>query len=229
MYNCIFLDLDGTVLDFSQSERHAFFCTMEHMGIPVTEEDLARYHEINAAFWLALERGEVSDRDFRPKRFEKLLAARGTWDWEAINASYVTNLARFGIPFPGAIELVGALHEKYTICVLTNGSLHSQTGRLQKSGLAPYIDFMITSEEVGEPKPSPKMFFEAMKRRNDLDVAHYIMLGDSLSADIAGAINAGVDSILYAPQGVRERTTPLPTFRAKSYADVRLLLLGNTD
>lgn len=229
MYNCIFLDLDGTVLDFAKSERHAFFCTMEQLGILVDDGDLARYHAINAALWRALERGEVSGRALRPLRFERLLSARGTWDWQAVNDAYVSHLACAGIPYPGAVELVRALRDRYRICVLTNGIRVSQQKRLEVSGLAPYVDLMITSEEAGAAKPSPRMFFMAMEHMGDADPAHYLMLGDSLSADIAGARNAGVDAMWYAPDAAQQAEGVTPAFRVCNYFEIAQILLPKLD
>lgn len=229
MYNCIFLDLDGTVLDFAKSERHAFFCAMEALGIPVDDGDLARYHDINAALWRALERGEISDSALRPLRFERLLSDRGTWDWRAVNEAYVSHLACAGIPYPGAVELVRALHERYRVCVLTNGGRYSQQKRLEGSGLAPYVELMLTSEEAGAAKPAPDMFFMAMERLGDTDPAHYLMLGDSLSADIAGARNAGVDAMWYAPDRAEQAAAIAPDYRVCNYFEIAQILLPKLD
>lgn len=229
MYNCIFLDLDGTVLDFPKSERHAFFCAMEQLGIPVDDGDLARYHDINSVLWRALERGEVTDQTLRPLRFERLLSERGTWDWQAVNDAYVSHLACAGIPYPGAVELVRALHERYRICVLTNGIRVSQQKRLAVSGLAPYVELMLTSEEAGAAKPSPRMFLMAMERMGDPDPTHYLMLGDSLSADIAGARNAGIDAMWYAPDAAQQAEGLTATFRVRNYFEIAQILLPKLD
>lgn len=229
MYNCIFLDLDGTVLDFPKSERHAFFCAMESLGIPADEMDFTRYSEINASLWAALERGELTGETLRPLRFRLLLEARGAWDWEAVNAAYIAALARVGIPYPGAAALLQSLRARYKIYVLTNGLRVSQEGRLAASGLAPYLDGMLTSEEAGEPKPSPRIFEAAMARLGDLDPRHYLMLGDSLTADIAGAANAGVDAMWYAPGG-GEAPSGLPVrYTVRNYAEIAQILLENND
>lgn len=229
MYNSIFLDLDGTVLDFPKSERHAFFSAMRSLGIEVGESDFARYSAINASLWAALERGEVTGDVLRPLRFRKLLEERGAWKWDAVNAAYIAALAQAGIPYPGAEALLRALHTRYRLYVLTNGVRASQEGRLAASGLAPHLDGMLTSEEAGEPKPSPKMFRDAMARLGDTNPRHYLMLGDSLTADMRGAANAGVDGMWYAPKG-GEAPDGLPLrYTVRNYAEIARILLKNND
>ena len=218
MKTCVFLDLDGTVLDFSASEYRAFLHTMQDFGIAANETLFARYHDINAALWAALERGEVTGEILRPLRFQRLLDSAVTLDWNAVNETYVSHLAQAGIPFPGALAFVKALHEQMRVVVLTNGIRHSQQSRLEKSGLAPFVDFMVTSEEAGAPKPAPKMFEMAMKRLDDWDKTHYIMIGDSPTADIAGAAQAGIESIFYT--GGKPLTCPAATYTAKTYKEM---------
>lgn len=225
MYSRILLDLDGTVLDFCQTERHAFFSTMQEIGAPSSEQAFRRYHAINAALWAALERGEISHAALRPLRFQRLLEPAGVWDWDAVNTVFVSHLAQAGIPFPGAKELLCALHRQYRICVVTNGLRKSQASRLVRSGLSPYIDCMLTSEEVGAPKPSPAIFEAAMEREGVWDPGQYLMIGDSLTADILGANRAGIDSMWYAPDGQALLPGILPTCTVRSYDEIARILL----
>ncbi|MGE4549164.1 MAG: YjjG family noncanonical pyrimidine nucleotidase [Intestinibacillus sp.] len=221
----ILLDLDGTVLDFEQSERHAFFAAMGSFGIAVNERDFRRYHNINREMWAAIERGESTGEEIRPLRFRRTFEDRGTWDWDALNARYIDSLAGAGIPYPGAVDFVAQLHERYTVCVLTNGLRRSQENRVRQSGLLPYIDMMITSEEAGAPKPAADMFLQAMERLGSRDAAHYIMVGDSLSADIAGAQRAGVRAMWYAPSGAKPTGGIRPDWIVQSYAEAAATLL----
>ncbi|WP_087065770.1 YjjG family noncanonical pyrimidine nucleotidase [Intestinibacillus massiliensis] len=223
----VFLDLDGTVLDFAQSERHAFFTAMARLGIPADEGDFARYHEINQSMWAAIERGEATGEEIRPLRFQRLLEARGHWDWDRVNAHYIAALAEAGIPYPGAVPFVGALHREHKVCVVTNGLRRSQQSRLEHAGLAPYTDLMLTSEEVGAPKPAPDMFFEAMARFGDDNPAHYIMFGDSLTADIVGAQAAGVRAVWFNPSGKAPSCGVRPDWTVGDYQGAAQILLDS--
>lgn len=221
----IFLDLDGTVLDFEQSERHAFFAAMASFDIAVSERDFRRYHDINREMWAAIEREETTGEVVRPLRFQRTLEGRGTWDWDALNARYIDHLAGAGIPYPGAVDFVAQLHERYDVCVLTNGLRRSQENRLRQSGLSPHIDMMITSEEACAPKPATSMFLQAMEYYGCRDSMQYIMIGDSLVADIAGAQRAGVRAMWYAPAGAKPMGEIHPDWIVRSYDEATEVLL----
>lgn len=222
----VFLDLDGTVLDFQTSERHAFFSAMRSFSIPVSERDFRRYHNINREMWNAIERGETTGEIIRPLRFRRTLETKGTWDWDALNARYIDHLARAGIPYPGAVDFVMQLHKQHTICVLTNGLRNSQENRLRQSGLANHIDLMVTSEEVHAAKPAPDIFYCAMERIGDQNPAHYIMVGDSLPADIAGAHHAGLRAMWYAPAvGAQQVQEIVPEWIVRNYEEAAAILL----
>ncbi len=121
-------------------------------------------------------------------------------DPETVNTEYFTALARTGTPYPGAKELLERLSKTCELYMVTNGNVVSQFPRLEHSGLMPYLREVFVSEAVG----------------------------DSLSSDIQGAVNAGLDSIWYTPastQGALPQHA-LPTYQAESYSDI-LRILGD--
>lgn len=223
----ILLDLDGTVLDFEKSERHAFFSTMKQFSIPVQAEEYHRYRALNRALWDAVERGETTVEAIRPLRFQRILETRGKWDWETLSECFVSYLAKAGFALPGAVPFIAKLHKQYRICVVTNGLRHSQENRLRLSGLSPYVDLMITSQDSGVPKPASDMFLQAMKSLNDENTENYVMIGDSLAADIAGAHGVGIRAMWYHPGGEALQTElPIaPEWIVQNYQEAEHILL----
>ena len=61
-------------------------------------------------------------------------------------------------------------------------------------GLAPLLDVMVFSEEVGVSKPQPEIFLHAL-RELGVDPAHALFVGDRLETDVQGAANVGMTTV----------------------------------
>lgn len=125
----------------------------------------------------------------------------------------------------GALELMDYLKSKYRVCILSNGFGEVQYAKVQHSGLGPYIDEMILSDEVGYNKPNPLIFAYALERMA-CTVEEAIMIGDSWGSDIRGAARAGIDSIWYNRYGL-ERPVELgvePRYEVQSLLEIRQYL-----
>ena len=127
-------------------------------------------------------------------------------DPQAMSDDYVARLGQQRWPFAYSEELCRRVSEKMPIYLVTNGIAQIQRSRFGDCTLTPYVRDLVISEEVGAAKPDPKMLFEALKMAGGIPVEEAILLGDSLTADIAAANNAGMDCILFTngkeiPQG----------------------------
>lgn len=80
------------------------------------------------------------------------------------------------------------------ICILTDLTSHIQYRKIEKLKLYEYVDFMVTSEEVGIEKPHPLMFSKALQKLNSTP-EQALMIGDNWEKDIIGANNTGISSI----------------------------------
>ena len=203
-YKLIFFDADGTLFDFDRSERHSFAAACADVGIPVSPGLYERYRAINAELWRQLERGEIDQSALRLLRFEQLFSQIGIFgDAVSMNRCYSRRLSECTFLIDGALDICRALHGKCPLIIVTNGIPDIQAPRLKKSALAPYIDHIFISGEIGWQKPQPA-FFDHVFRMLDLpsDVrGQTILLGDSLSSDMKGGRDAGMVTCLYAPQG----------------------------
>lgn len=215
-YRVLLADADGTLFDFHKGEAIAIRETLQHFGIPDTKEMIALYEQANSAQWKKLERGETTQQKLRTDRFVEFLKLAGLdGDAEAISEDYVERLGQQRWPLPFSVELCREVSRHMPIYLVTNGIARIQRSRFTHCDIAPYVSGMVISEEVGKSKPDPAMLFEALKQAGVEDVRQAILLGDSVTADIAAANNAGMDSILFtngkpAPEN-HQATWAVPT------------------
>ena len=194
-YHCLLLDVDGTLLDFEAAEHKALRETMEHFGIPATDENEQTYVTINKGLWAALEKGQVKREKLGALRFARLLEAVGMQgDAAQIDRYYLQQLGTHADTMPGALEAVRELAEVATLAVASNGVERVQLSRLADSGLDKYMDGVFVSERVGVEKPSRRFFETALKSLGIENRSKVLVVGDSLSADVKGGQNAGLDT-----------------------------------
>ena len=230
-YDVLLADADGTLFDFHAGERAALFETLAAFAIPPGDEVAGLYSRVNQSHWKKLERGETTQQRLRVERFADFLYELGALevvhpavDPQAMSATFVEALSRQRVPMPGAADFLRRVSAAMPVYLVTNGIATVQRGRFEHSALRPYFTDILISEELGHFKPDPFMLLEAMRRAGVADKRRAVMLGDSVTADIAAAVNAGVDSILFtagepAPQGHPA------TYAVKTLAQAAALLL----
>ena len=198
-YKYLLIDNDNTLMDFNAAEKAALRDTLVTFGLPADEETCAAYHRINDALWKALERGETTQAKLKVDRFAQLLEVLGRTEptAQALADEYQEQLSHHAELLPGAMALMEALHGKVKIALVSNGVSRIQRGRLSRCPFTPLLDAIIISEEAGVSKPDPALLFAGMEALGCTDIREAVMMGDSLSADIAAAVNAGMDSIFY--------------------------------
>ena len=224
MIRNVFLDLDDTLLDFHRAEREALGRTFLALGLEAGEELLDHYSRINQACWRQLERGELSREELKLQRFVRLFreeALPGAPEQAA--GLYELQLSRGHYFMPGAPELLAALRGRYRLFLASNGTTPVQRGRIASAGIAPYFEEIFLSEELGSNKPDPAFFDACFRARPDLRRSECILVGDSLSSDIQGGINAGIATVWYNPRGL-ENPTPRPEREIRSLAELPALL-----
>ena len=223
-YQYLLVDNDNTIMDFNAAEAKALVELFASFGIPTDEETIRLYIHINEALWRALERGETTQARLKVDRFAQFLAAIGRMDVrpEDMAAGYVLELAKHPDLLPGAADFIQALHGRMKIAIVSNGLSAIQRGRLSRCPLTPLFDAIAISEEVGAAKPDPKLLQAAMEMLGCTDKSQAVMMGDSLTADIQAAVNAGVDSIFFTPKG---QQSDLPTYTVTSHEDALKILM----
>ncbi len=200
-------DVDGTLLDFEYSMRVSLYKSLKKIGVEATEELIDRYSQINDGWWKRLERGEVTKQQLLPGRFIDLFAEYGIEckDLSAYLADFQNNLGQEYRLMENALEVCASLKEQgYHQFVVTNGVTRTQEDKLKLSGLAELMEELFISEQIGTPKPHKEFFevcFERISQRYpEFDKTKVIIIGDSLSSDILGGINAGISTCYFNPK-----------------------------
>ena len=216
-YTTLLFDLDHTLIDGDASEAAAFDYTLRRAGAVDPADFLAPYVEINTALWAAVERGEITPNDVRSERFAQLIAATDLEaDPQAMGDDFVYGMGANGELYPGTIEVLDSLAQVATLALVTNGIGEVQRARLVRLDLDKYFDAIVISGEVGVAKPGPEIYDLTFAALDQPDKAATLMIGDSLSSDMAGGINYGIATCWYAahsdddaPASVHHRITAL--------------------
>ncbi len=225
MIEYLFIDLDDTILDFQKAERIGLENTFRHYGVEPTEETVSLYLQINAARWRALEQGKMTRKQVNEGRFTELFRQLGREvDGEVCAAFYLSQLALTHDYLPGAEAAVQALSKKYRIFVASNGNSAVQGPRMANSGLNAYVEKAFVSEALGENKPSKAYFDLCFAQIPGFDPAKAMMVGDSLTSDIQGGINAGIRTCWVNTFGKTNTTDIHPDYEIPSLSHLEALL-----
>lgn len=201
-YTTILFDADGTLLDFHRCEREAVAEAFSAMGVTVDGEMLDEYSKINDSLWKKLERGEIEKSVLLYHRFEIFYEKYGLCaDAKQTAKEYMGTLSKKAYLIDGAEELCASIYGKAKMYIVTNGVRANQESRLSLCGLLKYFDGTFISELTGYEKPQREFFEYVAARIPDFDKERTIIVGDSLTSDIGGGINYGIDTCWYAPSG----------------------------
>ena len=201
-YSVLLLDADNTLFDFDASEARALQLAMEECALPFAPEYVAVYHRINDAKWKQLERGEITREQLVVERFAEFLQEIGgdSDKLAQLSEAYPRRLGQQRIPFPRAEEICAKLAEHFTLAIITNGNTNTQHGRFDTWELLPKFHGIYISEQIGLCKPEKAYFDYVLQDIGATDRDGVLVIGDSLSSDIMGGINAGLDTCWFNPQ-----------------------------
>ena len=229
-YNCLLLDVDGTLLDFASAEQEAIEGTLRQFDLPYEEEAKQLFSTINAGLWQELEKGTIKKERLVINRFEKLLEALGKQgDAIKMNNDFMTRLSQSSLPYPGVHETLEELAEFATLAIISNGVYTVQMNRLKKAGLLPYFDDVFISEKLGCTKPSSRFFELALRGLGIKNKAKVLVVGDSLTADIKGGAAAKLDTCWCNFTDVENATNIAPTYTVRSLDELKYVAVGKEE
>lgn len=202
-YQYLLFDVDDTLLDFKENERVSIQRLFEHIEYPLTDEIFKRYQQINHGLWKQFELGQITKEDVLHTRFTRLFQELGhVVDGVELEQFYQAQLGQGAFLIPGAKEIIMKLKDSYQLYIVTNGVSKTQYSRLEKSELLPLFLEVFVSEDAGDQKPSIQFFEYVFERIPGIELDKTLIIGDSLSSDIQGGINAGIDTCWYNPNNL---------------------------
>ncbi|GGI28127.1 noncanonical pyrimidine nucleotidase, YjjG family protein [Pedobacter mendelii] len=202
----IFFDLDHTIWDFDRNAEETLnelyqIYNLHELGLKSCEEFISTYTENNHQLWADYHLGKITKDFLRAERFNKTFLQLGVRPDAVPNQfedDYVSISPTKTNLFDGAENVLTYLKEKYTLHIISNGFKETTLTKMNLSGLNPYFKNVIISEDVGANKPNPVIFEHALNKAKAVK-EESIMIGDSLEADVYGALNFGMEAIFFNP------------------------------
>lgn len=225
-YEVLLFDADETLFDFRKGENFAFLKCIDDFNLSEDKEACIKlYKEINTFIWKEFEKGLITSKDLKVERFRRLLKALNIErSAKEISDAYMKYLSMSTFLFDGVEELINSLSKDYKLAIVTNGLKEVQTNRISKSAIGEYFEDVVISDGIGIAKPDPRIFEYALDSINYKDKSKVLMIGDSLSSDIKGGINAGIDTCLYNPEKKVNNTDIKPTYEIYKLKDLKNIL-----
>jgi YjjG family noncanonical pyrimidine nucleotidase len=227
-YPWLWFDADNTLFDYNRAEATALQYTFSTLSLPFEASYLDVYRRLNQTLWQALERREITQAILRMRRFELLLEIlQLDGSAEQISDIYLEHLAVCAELNEGAYEVLETLSKTSQIAILTNGLQSVQRGRLERSPIKPFLREIIISEEIGVAKPHAAFFEVAAARTGNPPKRDILLIGDSLTSDIRGGVDYGIDTCWFNPSGEPKPEELTITYEIRQLREL-LEILENT-
>lgn len=200
----VFVDIDNTLLSFDEYVKHTMQKGFSHFGIKKYEPYMYDvFHEENNALWRKIEQGTITFHELEKVRWNNVFTRlKIDFDGPKFEKYFRAELYNSAIPEAEAFLMLDYLSKKYTLCVASNGPFLQQLHRIEIAEMKKYFDYFFISEKVGASKPSKEFFEYAFREINDgsdipVSPCETIIIGDSLTSDIAGGRQFGMKTCYY--------------------------------
>jgi 2-haloacid dehalogenase len=221
----VLLDLDDTLLDFKKAEARALSKSLAEMGIHHDGKVLDRYSVVNLLYWERLENGEITREQVLLGRFVQLLGEMGSKaDPSELRDRYEVNLSQGHYFVDGAEELLRTLFPVCRLFLVSNGTAVVQQGRLKSAGISDCFERIFISQEIGVNKPAREFFERCFAQIPGFRREKAIIVGDSLTSDIRGGINAGITTCWFNLRKKKPREDIVPDYSIDKLSELPPLL-----
>lgn len=211
-YKTLIFDLDDTLIDNNQSIKYAFTIMINELGIEFSDELFLKWKRFDTAYWHTWESGNMIIPASIKTLEDKITYLRANrfilffkelrLDFNsavALNELYCNMLGVNIIEIENASKLLQELYSNHEILIATNGPKKAALNKLEKSKLKSYISSIVCSEEIGYSKPMPEFFDFLYNVTQNKDKSKMLLIGDSLTTDILGGMNNGIDTCWFNP------------------------------
>ena len=224
-YELVFIDADDTLFDYRKAEKEALSGAFQSLDISINDEIIKSYGSINKELWRKYEKNEITQEALRTERFRLLFNDLSlTIDHASFSEIYLDFLSNSAVLMENADTICRYLHENYTTVIITNGISKVQRNRFDKSPIRDCFDYLVISEEAGCNKPHIGIFEYAEQITGFSDREKMIIVGDSLTSDIAGGINYGIDTCWLNLHGTDNTKGIQPTYSVSNLLELRNIL-----
>ena len=222
-YDIFLFDADNTLFDYDRAEENALKIMFDYCGFSYTENIRLKYREINSQAWEKYEKGEITKIELQTLRFTKLFEEIGvSYDVKLFNEKYLLELGKGAFLIDGALEICkNIFSNNKKIYIVTNGILATQKARIEYSLIKEYISEYFVSEFIGFQKPHIEYFNYVFSHIPQIDKSKILIVGDSLSLDITGGNNAGIDSCWFNVRDEINNTGIIPTYEIKNFFELK--------
>ena len=213
-YYCILFDADNTLLNFDAAENKALADTLREYGIEPDAETVQTYRTINEELWRQLEKGQIRREKLLNERFSRFLKAiDAAGDGAEMNRYYLEQLSTHpDLMNAEVLDVLRELSEVATLAVVSNGVHKVQTRRLAESGVSNFMEDVFISDA-------------ALRALGVENREHVLMVGDSLTSDIQGGANAGLDTCWFNPNHTENPGKVIPTYEIASLEELYPLVM----
>lgn len=199
----VFFDLDHTLWDFEKNSALTFDKIFKLNNVEVSVNDfLEQYIPINFKYWKLYREERIEKEALRFARLNETFQLLDVSMQEnmiyQLSEDYIKHLSTFNYLIEDATSILEYLQSNYRLHIITNGFDEVQHKKMDKSNIVHYFETITNSELAGVKKPNPKIFKYALDLAN-VNANQSIMIGDSLEADVEGALNMGMDAIFFNP------------------------------
>ena len=200
-YPFLLFDADDTLLDFERNGWKAFSMLCAKYRFPCNEETYAVYEGFNQPLWRQAERGIVTKDFLKVERFRLFLEYlhRGD-DPNEVSKDFLSFMGTGSFLMPHAEEVCKLLSQNHKIYILTNSVESVHVDRMRRSLIAPYVEESFISEAIGYEKPNKFYFDYVLDHIPGITKGNCLLIGDSLTSDMQGGVNAGLPVCWYNPK-----------------------------
>lgn len=225
-YKLLLFDADETLFDFKKALTVSLAKSLEFYGVECNQKIIQTYDDINEKYWRLYESGKITKEQLQVGRFKDFFKEiKINCNPKDFDDLYVKNLAMCPYLLCGAEELCSKLSKRYKMAIITNGIAVVQKKRIERSSINGYFEHVFISENAGYQKPDNKFFDYALDFYSDIKRENILIIGDSLTADIKGGNNAGIDTCWFNRGGEKADGDFKIDYEASSYEELKKLLL----
>ena len=205
MIKTVIFDVDNTLYSYTEAHKAAFGALTAYADekLGLSQEDFEKLHQ-DTEKELRAYMGNVAALHNRCIRYQVMLERRGVSLYPHVlkmNHLYWERLLKAAEPSAGALDTIKALKgQGIRIGIGTDMTARVQFLKLETLGILPYVDFLVSSEEVGSEKPD-QAFFARCVEKAGCRAEECLFVGDSLTKDVLGAMDAGLHGVWYCPEG----------------------------